>query len=162
AGAERPKRPRLDHACGAAGQEGDRVGALEGPPGAAAQGDVPGRHVGDLGVLLQPAHQEVVNADDAGVGSGALAEVDFAVGSEGELVVVVVAEAGQPGHQVAQPAALPDRNFATVGNVEPAGEPEDVVDGRVELIDDDLGANGRPGRDEAQDAGRGRRVAGAS
>src|SRR5438309_73963 len=44
-------------------------------------------------VLAEPAEGEVVGANDARVGDGALAEVQLAVGTQRQLVVLGVAEA---------------------------------------------------------------------
>ena len=41
--------------------------------------------IGEIGVVAYPADFPVVEADDAGVGGGADAEIDFAVGADGEV-----------------------------------------------------------------------------
>src|SRR5205085_4289066 len=109
------------------------------------------------------AQEVVVDPDDAGVGGRALAEVDLPVGADRHLVVVVVAEARQPGDQVADlHRPLDHRNLAAVGDVELALVPQDVVDRAGELVGHDLG-RGRArlaGRGDADYAGRGGLVAG--
>src|SRR5207302_1307274 len=64
-----------------AGEQRQRIGSREGLVG---QADVLGGQVVDVGVLGEPAHPEVVQADDARVSGGALAKVQLAVGADGQ------------------------------------------------------------------------------
>jgi len=81
---------------GAGGGVGGAVGAerVLGDEVLAGEFDVLGGDVVELGFAGEPAEVGVVEADDAGVGGRADAEVEVAVGADDRAVGVVVAPGG--------------------------------------------------------------------
>jgi hypothetical protein len=113
------------------GQQGQEVGRLK---GLGMKPDVLGGDVVNFGVLGQPAHLEAVQADDAGVGGRALAEINLAIRANSKLVVVMITQARQAGHQVAHGPGLQNGNLAPVGNVKAFVVPEQVSDRAVQML----------------------------
>lgn len=89
---------------------------------------ITGRHVMKTRVILQPAHFVVINADDAGIGRSSLSEIDLPIGTDGHLVVVMIAVAGESGNQVADiPAIFQNGNLASVRNEHLIVMPKQVI-----------------------------------
>ena len=93
----------------------------------------------ELGVERQPAEERVIGADDHAIGRRTLAEVDPAVVTEGELIVLMVAQTGQARDQLCDGSAGEiDR-----GDAAGMGEPEGAIRAEGDVGDRPLQPRGR-------------------
>ena len=98
-----------------------------------------------FGVAIPPGVDKVVGADHAGIGGGALSEIERSVGTEDEIVVLVVSQRRQPGDQVFALLAfkIEGADFASVRKIKfplPQGQPiQGAVKTAGQLADRSIG-----------------------